>query len=1104
MEIDTGQEVLGKEESGSDTPTLSGYRFTRLLGKGAMGSVHLAWDETLGRHVAIKALAEKLEVGSDAEARFLREARAMATVEHPCVIRIYSFRTEVNRPFIVMEYVQGETLSQLLASHGKLPVDEALQIIRQVAEGLEAAWEKGVIHRDIKPSNILIDQRGHVRVADFGLAKPTQDPKAPELTLEGSFQGTPHYMAPEQALGEEVDWRSDVYSLSVVLYELLTGKRPFHGNLLSIVTSHMDEAFPPLVAETPGVPPEVEDLISKMSQKDPDHRHGSYKELLAELDSLLSAYSTQPIKYPSGISTISLPKSPLIRYRRRRQLLRAAAVTAALILIVLGLRYFGPFSEDNRSQSAINMRTSVAVLGFKNLSPQEDNAWMSTAIAEMLSVELAAGGKLKTIAPDNVARSKLELSLSEGEPLTSDTLSKVGTLLAADYLVMGSYLVVPGGAGMRINVIVQDTSTGEIVAAETESGDTEDILAMVARVGERLRTKLGAGDVTTSDNIQARAAMPATQEALRLYAQGLELKRSFQYMEAKDLLSQAIVADPEYPLAYAALAEVWCDLGYDGKAAEQAGKAAQLSQNLPNEEQRFVEARDHEMSGRWDEAIESYNALHKVFPDNVDYGLRLAGVLTTSGQGEKALETVFTLRQLPAPACNDVRITLAEAIAAGHLSDHQLELEASSVAIRDGEALGASLLVATAQIHRGHALLRLGEPDMAEAAISPAIEVFDRAGDSHGKARALNLLATIAFEQGDYASAQSSFEQVLELWRNVGNLDGTARALNNIGDSLMAQGKLSAAKTLFERAVENARVRGDTKMFGVFQFNLANLALKQGDLAAARTIGEGALQLTKEGQYDYASYGGLTYLGWIFFESGDLDAATKFFEEGLGLARSRGSRLFVGRHQFGLGSLAMAAGDLEQARLLHEQALANRKTLGYKNETAQSQVALAKLTVEEDRSLSDLAPLQQAIEVFEALRMKGEEAYAWLVMAEVRRKRGETEQAWEATLNAQRRIEQCHTIPLQLRVRSRLARQLAAGDRWQEAEEMLAATAARAGALGLVVIELETRLAQAEVTALRGGAPDPHIVDQLHEEARERKLNLIADKAAALMLPASN
>jgi tetratricopeptide (TPR) repeat protein len=771
----------------------------------------------------------------------------------------------------------------------------------------------------------------------------------------------------------------------------------------------------------------------------------------------------------------------------------------ALILSVLGLKYFGPFSQGTQSATEINMRTSVAVLGFKNLSPQEDNAWMSTAIAEMLSVELAAGGKLKTIAPDNIARSKFELSLSEGEPLTANTLSKVRTLLAADYLVMGSYLVVPGGAGMRINVIVQDTSTGEIIAAETESGDAEDILAMVTGMGAKLRAKLGAGDVSTSDNIQARAAMPATQKALRLYSQGLEYKRSFRYMEAKDLLTQAIAADPEHPLAYAALAEVWCDLGYDGKAAEQASKAAELSQHLPSEEQLFVEAREHEMSGRWDKAIDSYDDLYGVFPDNVDYGLRLAGVLTTSGQGELALETIRTLRQLPAPACNDVRITLAEAIAAQHLSDHQLELEASREAIRDGEGLGASLLVATAQVHRGHALLRLGEPDMAETASRSAITTFDMAGDSHGKARALNLLATIAFEQGDYASAQSSFEKVLELWRNVGNLDGTARALNNIGDSLMAQGKLTAAKTLFERAVENARVRGDTKMIGVYQFNLANLALKQGDLATARTIGAGALQLTKAGQYDYASYGGLSFLGLIFFESGDMDSSTQFFEEGLGLARSRGSRLFIGHHQYGLGNLAMATGDFERARFLHEQALAARKTLGYKNGTAESQVALALLAVEEDRTVSDLAPLQQAIEVFAGLSMKGEEAHAWSVMAEVRRMRGEAEQAWEATLNARRLIEQCHTIPLRLRVRSRVVRQLAAGGQWDEAEEMLTTTAARAEGLGLVVIELEARLAQAEIAALRDGAADPDLVSQLLEEARARKLNLIANKAAALM-----
>jgi len=194
-------------------PVIPGYRLVRLLGEGGMGRVYLAEDEALGRRAAVKVMPARRVDGEDARARFLREARLLASVEHPNVVRVYAFGEAEGQPYLVMEYVEGESLADRLRRERRLGQPEALRIARAVTEALAAAWESGVVHRDVKPSNILVDRNGHVRVADFGLAKPTVDSADPTLTREGAIVGSPAYMSPEQGRGLPVDFSERVAGL---------------------------------------------------------------------------------------------------------------------------------------------------------------------------------------------------------------------------------------------------------------------------------------------------------------------------------------------------------------------------------------------------------------------------------------------------------------------------------------------------------------------------------------------------------------------------------------------------------------------------------------------------------------------------------------------------------------------------------------------------------------------------------------------------------------------------------------------------------------------------------------------------------------------------
>jgi len=274
-------------------PAIAAYRIVRLLGKGGMGAVYLAEDNTLNRPVAIKIISEKQAQDTHGRNRFLREARAMATIDNPHVIRVHSFGEFSGQPYIVMEYVDGTTLAERIKHEGPLPVNEALRILRYIVDALEAAWEKQIVHRDIKPSNILVDKKGRIRVADFGLARPVQLADDASLTQSGSVVGTPHYISPEQAQGQTVDFRSDIYSLGVVLYEMLVAERPFEGTTpFSIVNKHLNTPMPSPKQKRPELPDSIVSLVYSMTRKKADKRPSSYSQLREKIDSISNRHAT--------------------------------------------------------------------------------------------------------------------------------------------------------------------------------------------------------------------------------------------------------------------------------------------------------------------------------------------------------------------------------------------------------------------------------------------------------------------------------------------------------------------------------------------------------------------------------------------------------------------------------------------------------------------------------------------------------------------------------------------------------------------------------------------------------------------------------------------
>ena len=416
-------------------PTIRGYRVLRLLGEGGMGRVYLAEDETLQRRVAIKMISPRFAGQGAARALFLREARAMAGVEHSNVVRIYGFGEAEGQAYFVMEYVEGETLSTRLEWAARLAVAEALRIARESAQALAAAWRRGIVHRDVKPSNILLDCEDHVKVADFGLARLAGGGEDSSETGPGAVLGTPHYMSPERARGERGDFRSDVYSLGVVLYEMLSGQKPFvGGSPVEVIAKHLSEPLPPLRERCPDVQPGVVSLVEWMTARAAEARPSSYEVLLSHLLPETASGPATPdfATLTSGIvgaadmnatSRSEIAKARALRRdagRRRTRILWGAlgSLVAALALLlwlhpwhvrhgtfaVAVAPFYGPDTESEREgrmmsslvESALLRRLSggdVDVIGIDETRRPVRSARMARALAEKLQADVVVWGE---------------------------------------------------------------------------------------------------------------------------------------------------------------------------------------------------------------------------------------------------------------------------------------------------------------------------------------------------------------------------------------------------------------------------------------------------------------------------------------------------------------------------------------------------------------------------------------------------------------------------------------------------------------------------------------------------------------------------------------
>jgi TolB-like protein/tRNA A-37 threonylcarbamoyl transferase component Bud32/Flp pilus assembly protein TadD len=566
--------------------TISHYKILEELGRGGMGIVYMAEDTKLKRTVALKFLSPQT-LGTDEEkARFIHEAQAAAALSHPNICTIYEIEEYEGQSFIAMEYVDGGSLRDRVQS-GPLKLDSAIDISVQVAGGLQEAHEKGIVHRDIKPANLMITPKGQIKIMDFGLAKAQGQTM---LTKADTTLGTFAYMSPEQTKAEDVDHRADIWSLGVVLYEMVTGQRPFRGDYEQAVVYYiMNEEPEPVTALRTGVPGDLERIIVKCCEKDPAERYQTAADLIADLRHLVRTMGRKDV--PWREETVSrLPGQEVRRQRDTRR--RYSWIGWVLAVIVLAFvisqvvpRFF-PSGDESPRDEAFAARKMIVVLPFENLGPPED-AYFADGITEEITSRLAVVSGLGVISRTSAVQ----------YDRTGKTLKQIGRDLGVDYVLEGTIRWNKGAAGgSRIRVTPQliRVSDDTHLWAETYDRVMEDIFAVQSDVAEKIIEQLG---ITMLDSERKAVESKPTDNLLayEAYLQGLTFRsragsKEEEWRLAVEHFERAVELDPTFALAYARLSGANGELyfwAYDrseerlNRCKEAAERSLELQPELP-------------------------------------------------------------------------------------------------------------------------------------------------------------------------------------------------------------------------------------------------------------------------------------------------------------------------------------------------------------------------------------------------------------------------------------------------------------------------------------------------------------------------------------------
>jgi serine/threonine protein kinase/Tfp pilus assembly protein PilF len=790
-----------REELTRGTTFAERYEIIEELGKGGMGRVYRVEDIKLKQEVALKLIKPEIAKDKKTIERFRNELKTARKIRHKNVCGMYDLGEDQGTHYITMEYVRGEDLKRLIRKIGQLSAGQAIPIAMQICEGLAEAHELGFVHRDLKPQNVMVDEEGNARIMDFGIARSLE---AKGITGAGVMIGTPEYMSPEQVEGKEIDQRSDIYSLGIILYEMVTGRVPFEGDTpFTIGVKHKSEIPTNPKELNTQIPEDFNRVILRCLEKDQENRYRSAGELRAELETMEKGIPTTEKIVPKRKPLTS--KEITVTFGLKKLWIPAAAIIV-VVIIAIAVRKFLPKKEAPFLPTG---KPSLAVMYFENTTGDESlNIWRS-ALSDLLISDLSQSKYIRVLPRDRLFGILGHLNLLEAQRYSSENLKEVASMGGASHILQG--ILTKAGENFRINTSLQESSTLEIVGSDMVEGKGEESFhSMVDELTRRIKGnfKLATEDILDDIDKPVEKITTSSPEAYKYYVEGEKYHSKLDEHTAIQFYKRAVAIDSKFASAYRSMAAAYGNLGNLSESEKYRQKAFELSDRVSDRESYQIQTDFYRSSEEtYDKAIQVFNKLLELYPDDM-FGNNNLGVLYRDlEEWDKAIE-VFEVLIKNKDISVIPYVNQAVAYQAKGLYDKARKvLEDYLNNFSDSSWLRMGL--AETYFCQGKYELALVETD----------KVFFLDPDFYLNFR---LTGDIYHCKGDMIEAEREYKKLLEIEDSAANFEGIKR----FGALYLLQGRFKEAQDQLEQGIEKADKLGEKRRQFGFHLDLAYSYLK--------------------------------------------------------------------------------------------------------------------------------------------------------------------------------------------------------------------------------------------------------------------------------------